>query len=130
VLERWPTGRTSARFPDAVEAGPGATAFVEDARADGERAWVESGAHEILLRTREGGGRLRLRAEGEGVLRVAGQTPLAIPAGGLEMDLPLEPIVHLQGRRGATETLWRQRLEVEAPDAVALRLRALDAEVR
>jgi hypothetical protein len=46
------------------------------------------------------------------------------------MDLPLEPIVHLQGRRGATETLWRQRLEVEAPDAIALRLRALDAAVR
>jgi hypothetical protein len=41
VLERWPTVRTSARFPDAVEAGPGATAFVEGAHVDGERAWVD-----------------------------------------------------------------------------------------
>ena len=56
--------------------------------------------------------------------------PLTIPAGGLEMDLPLEPVIRLQGRRGATETLWRQRLEVEARDAVALRLQALDPAVR
>jgi hypothetical protein len=46
------------------------------------------------------------------------------------MDLPLEPVIRLQGRRGATETLWRQRLEVEARDAVALRLQALDPAVR
>jgi hypothetical protein len=84
----------------------------------------------ILLRTREGGGTLRLRAEGRGVLRVAGQTPLTIPAGGLEVDLPLEPVTALQGRRGATETLWRQRLEVEAPDAIALRLGATGPAVR
>jgi hypothetical protein len=130
LLERWPTSRTSARFPDAIAVGEGAAAFVEGARVDGERAWIDPGGHEILLRTREGGGTLRLRAEGAGVVRVAGQTPLAIPAGGLEMDLPFEPIVHLQGRRGTTETLWRQRVEVEAPDAVAVRLRALEAEVR
>jgi len=130
VLERWPSARSGPRFPDAIPAGEGATAFVEHARVDGERAWVDPGAHAILLRTREGGGTLRLRAEGEGVLRVPGQMPLTIPAGGLEMDLPLEPVVHLQGRRGATETLWRQRLEVEAPDAVALRLRAPSPAVR
>jgi hypothetical protein len=130
VLERWPTGRTSARFPNAVEAGPGVIAFVEGAHVDGARAWIDPGAHEILLRTREGDGTLRVRAEGEGVLRVAGQTPLTIPAGGLEMDLPLEPVIRLQGRRGATETLWRQRLEVEAPEAIALRLSATGPEIR
>jgi hypothetical protein len=130
VLERWPTGRTSARFPDAVEAGPGVTAFVEEARVDGERAWIDPGEHAILLRTREGGGTLRLRAEGRGVLRVAGQTPLTIPAGGLELDLPFEPVAHLQGRRGATETLWRQRLEIEAPEAIAVRLSAPSPAVR
>jgi len=80
------------------------------------------------IRLRCGG--LELRAEGDGVLRVPGQMPLTIPAGGLEMDLSLEPVIHLQGRRGATETLWRQRLEVEAPDAVALRLRAPSPAVR
>jgi hypothetical protein len=46
------------------------------------------------------------------------------------MDLPLEPIVHLQGRRGATETLWRQRLEIEGPREIALRLRATGPEIR
>ena len=130
MLERWPSARSGPRFPDAIPAGEGATAFVEDARVDGERAWVDPGAHAILLRTRDGSGTLRLRAEGEGVLRVPGQMPLTIPAGGLEMDLPLEPVIRLQGRRGATETLWRQRLEVEARDAVALRLQALDPAVR
>jgi hypothetical protein len=130
LLERWPTGRTGPRFPDAVEVGPGATAFVEEARMEGERAWVDPGAHAILLRTRDGGGTLRLRAEGEGVLRVAGQPPLTIPGGGLEMDLSLPAVAHLQGRRGVTETLWRQRLEVEAPRAVALRLRVVDPAVR
>jgi hypothetical protein len=130
LLERWPSARSGPRFPDAISAGEGATAFVEDARVDGERAWIDPGGHEILVRTREGGGTLRVRAEGEGVLRVAGQTPLTIPAGGLEMDLSLEPVLHLQGRRGATETLWRQRLEVEAPDPVALRLSAPSPAVR
>jgi hypothetical protein len=130
LLERWPTGRAGPRFPDAVEVGPGATAFVEESRIDGERAWVDPGDHAILLRTRDGSGTLRLRAEGEGVLRVAGQPPLTIPAGGLEMDLSLPAVAHLQGRRGVTETLWRQRLEVEAPRAVALRLIARPDEVR
>ena len=130
VLERWPSARSGPRFPDAIPAGEGATAFVEDARVDGERAWVDPGEHAILLRTRDGSGTLRLRAEGEGVLRVAGQPPLTIPAGGLEMDLPLQAVVHLQGRRGVTETLWRQRLEVEAPGTVALRLRVVDSAIR
>jgi hypothetical protein len=130
VLERWPSARSGPRFPDAIPAGEGTTAFVEDARADGERAWVDPGTHAILLRTREGSGTLRLRAEGEGVLRVPGQMPLTIPAGGLDMDLPFEPVIRLQGRRGATETLWRQRLEVEAADAVVLRLSAPSLAVR
>ena len=99
VLERWPSNRTGARFPDAVAAGEGATAFVEDARVDGERAWVDPGAHTILLRTRDGAGTVRLQAEGEGVLRVAGRPPLPIPAGGLEMELALDHVVDLTGRR-------------------------------
>ena len=130
LLERWPTSRAGPRFPDAVDAGPGATAFVEDARVDGERAWVDPGEHAILLRTRDGSGTLRLRAEGEGLLRLAGRPPLPIPAAGLEVDLPLDAVAVLQGRRGVTETLWRQRIEVEAPGAVALGLKVLDAGLK
>jgi hypothetical protein len=122
VLERWPTARTSARFPGALEAGPGITAFLEGARVEGQRAWVEPGDHEILVRARETTGALRLRAEGEGVLRLHGRPPLTIPPSGLEVDLPVEPIATLEGRRGATETLGRQRFTLEGPRPVALRL--------
>jgi hypothetical protein len=130
VLERWPAGRQGPRFPDAVEIGPGATAFVEEARIDGERAWVAPGEHTILLRTRDGDGLLRIRAEGEGVLRVSGRPPLPIPRGGATVDLTLTPVASLQGRRGVGETLWRQRLEVEAAQPVALTLSAPPPEVR
>jgi hypothetical protein len=42
----------------------------------------------------------------------------------------LDTVVVLQGRRGVTETLWRQRIGVEAPGAVALGLKVLDAGLR
>ncbi len=64
------------------------------------------------------------------MLRLAGRPPLPIPAAGLEVDLPMDAVAVLQGRRGVTETLWRQRIGVEAPGAVALGLRVLDAGVR
>jgi hypothetical protein len=127
VLEKWPSARTAPRFPDAVEVGPGTTAFVEKARVEGGRAWVEPGAHVILLRTRDGEGILRLRAEGEGVLRLAGRPPLAIP---VEVDVPMETVAVLQGRRGVGETLWRQGVTVEGPRPVALTLRAPEKGVR
>jgi len=130
LLERWPAARAGPRFPDALEAAPGATAFVEDARVEGARAWLGPGEHAILLRTRDGSGMLRLRAEGEGVLRLAGRPPLPIPAAGLEVDLQMDAVAVLQGRRGVTETLWRQRIGVEAPDAVALGLKLVDAGLR
>ena len=129
-LERWPSARQAARFPDAMEIGPAATAFVEDARIDGERAWVGPGEHTILLRTRDGAGVLRLRAEGEGVLRLAGRPPLPIPRGGTTVDLALAPVAVLQGRRGVGETLWRQGIEVEGPGPIALALSAPPPEVR
>jgi len=64
------------------------------------------------------------------VLRLAGRPPLPIPAGGLEVDLPLDAVAVLQGRRGVTETLWRQRVSVEAPRSIALRLQVLEAGLR
>jgi len=121
ALERWPPARTAPRFPDAVEVAPGLTAFV-DGRVEGGRAWLDPGGHEILVRTREPPAALRARFEGEGVVRMAARPPLVIPAAGLELDLPLEVVTVLRGRRGASETLARQRLAVEARGPVALRL--------
>jgi hypothetical protein len=47
------------------------------------------------------------------------------------VDLAMDRLVELEGRRGVTETLRRQRLEVEGSREVALRLRALPGgEVR
>jgi hypothetical protein len=121
-LERWPGARRAPRFPDAIEVASGTTAFVEGARVEGDRAWIEPGEHALLLRARDGTGSLRLRAEGEGVLKVRGRPPLVIPAAGLGLDLAFEPVVTLDGRRGVTETLWRQRVTLDAPRPVALRL--------
>jgi hypothetical protein len=130
ILERWPAARGAARFPDAIEIAPGVTAFLEGARVDGARAWVDPGQHTVLLRTRDGDGRLRIRAEGDGVLRVAGRPPLSIARGGTTLDLTAAPLAALQGRRGVGETLWRQRIEVEAEGPIALLFSAAPPEVR
>jgi hypothetical protein len=130
VLERWPAARGRARFPDAIEIAPGATAFVGDARIEGARAWVEAGEHTVLLRARDGDGVLRIRAEGEGVLRLAGRPPLPISRGGTTLDVTLTPVAVLQGRRGVGETLWRQRIEVEAAQPIVLVLSAAPREFR
>jgi hypothetical protein len=126
VLERWPASRSRPRFPGALELAPGATAFVEDARVEGPRAWLDPGAHVVLVRAREDLGALRVRvAGGEGLLKARGHSPLRIPPAGLEVDLPLERVVTLEGRRGLRETLSRQRLEVEAGGPVAVELSAV-----
>ena len=130
LLERWPSPRASARFSDAVEVAPGVTAFVEGARVEGERAWLPPGEHVLLLRARDGGEVLRIRAEGEGVLTVRGRPPLVLSDAGLEVDVPLELVAALEGRRGVTETLWRQRLALEATRPVALRLALASVRVR
>ena len=54
------------------------------------------------------------------MLRIAGRPPLAIPRGGATVDLSLSPVAVLQGRRGVGETLWRERIEIEAAQPVAL----------
>ena len=121
ILERWPGPRTSVRFPDAVEAGPGATVFIEDARVEGDRAWVDAGRHRLLVRTRDEAAILRLRVEGEGLLRVRGRAPLVVTPAGLDADVPLQRVATLEGRRGVKETLWREDVELEAPGPLALR---------
>jgi hypothetical protein len=126
VLERWPSARTAPRFPGAVEVSPGITAFVEDARVEASGTWLDPGAHGVLVRAREDPGALRVRVAGaEGVLKTRGRAPLRIPAGGLEVDLPLERVVELEGRRGLRESLWSQRLDLDARGPVLVQLSAV-----
>jgi hypothetical protein len=63
-------------------------------------------------------------AEGQGVIDVPGRPPVSVGAGGEWAPLPLEPIVTLTGRRGVSETLYRQRVEIRASGPLALRLQA------
>ena len=97
-----------------------------DARVEGSATWLDPGAHGVLVRAREDPGSLRVRVAGaEGVLKARGRAPLRIPAGGLEVDLPLERITELEGRRGLRESLWAQRLDVEARSPVLVQLSAV-----
>jgi hypothetical protein len=80
----------------------------------------------VLVRAREDLGTLRVRVAGaEGLLKARGRPRLRISAGGLEVDLPLERVALLPGRRGLRETLSRQRLELEAAGPVLVQLSAL-----
>jgi hypothetical protein len=97
ALERWPSGRGAADFPDAVEIAPGVTAF-------GPR----DGA--VLVRSRAPLSSVRVRFSGEGPVRVAGVAPFVV-AGAADVDLPLVAVAHLTGRRGVEEWLYRQDVD-------------------
>ncbi|HUG53733.1 MAG TPA: hypothetical protein VMR21_09030, partial [Vicinamibacteria bacterium] len=77
-------------------------------------AWLEDGEHTVLVRSRDDVRALRVRLAGAGFLRIPGRPPLPIPAAGVELDLPLQPLIALEGRRGVKETLSRQRLVLDA----------------
>lgn len=122
VLERWPTGRGVARFPNAVEVRPGTTAFVSGASLDGGLIQAGDGPIELLVRSRTPLAQLTLLAEGRGRVFVPGRQALYVRPGGAWATVPLDPIVTLSGRRGVGETLYRQRLLVRADEPLALRL--------
>jgi hypothetical protein len=107
ALERWPTARRAAAFPDAVEVRSGVTVFTSDGR-------------DLLVRSREPLSGVRLRATGEGSVRIPGLPPFVVAAGGTEADVPLSPVAHLTGRRGVEEWLYRQRIEVDGPVVIAI----------
>ncbi len=121
LLERGPSARTVARFPEALAAGPAVVAYLEGARVDGDRAWV-SGPLDALVRSREPVPALRVRVEGAAIVRLPRRPPVSVETAGVEIDVPLEAVRTLVGRRGATETLSRLRLEVDAPSPVPIRL--------
>jgi hypothetical protein len=97
ALERWPSGRGAASFPDAVEIAPGATAF---GPRDGE----------VVVRSRQPMSSIRVRLSGEGPVRVAGVAPFVV-SGAADVDLPLVEVAHLAGRRGVEEWLYRQEVD-------------------
>jgi hypothetical protein len=125
LLERWPSAFRLARFPNAVEVRPGTTAFVSGA-AGVERGLLvaPNGSTRLLVRSRAPLRQLALLAEGRGVVQVRGRPPLSVAEGGGWGPLPLEPIVTLTGRRGVSETLYAQRIEVRASEPLLLRLQA------
>lgn len=122
VLERWPSAHGLARFPDAIELMPGTTAFV--AGASSERGLIHAGAGriELLVRSRRPLAQLTLLAEGQGTISMPGRALLPVSPGGAWAALPLEPIVKLSGRRGVSETLYRQRMEIRSDEPLVLRL--------
>jgi hypothetical protein len=125
LLERWPSSSRVARFPNALEVRPGTTAFASGA-ASVERGSLlaGNGATLLLVRSRAPLSQLALLAEGEGIIRMRGRPPLLVGPGGEWGALPLEPIVTLTGRRGVSETLYRQRIDVRASGPLLLRLQA------
>jgi hypothetical protein len=105
ALERWPAGRRAPAFGDAIEVRPGVTVFSRDGR-------------DLLVRSRDALSAVRIRATGDGTVRVPGLPPFVVAPGGTEADVPVSLAAHLAGRRGVEEWLYRQR--IEASDGVAI----------
>lgn len=125
-LERWPSDRRGARFPNAVELGPGAVAFVSGPGTL-EAGFFRSGGGKLELLVRsygEGLRAVRLTASGSGVLHQPAGPPLPLAVHGVTVELPLAPLRILTGRGGARETLSRSAFELVASDEVVVRLSA------
>ena len=92
LLERWPSTATAPRFGDAIEAGPGVTAFVSGpVTVREDEARLRPGTVEVLVRSAAPIESVRAVVGGEGRLQIHGRPPIvARPAGALG-DLPLEP---------------------------------------
>jgi hypothetical protein len=122
ALEAWPSPFRTPRFQDSVDLAPSAVAFIEGASVDNGEVRAGQGSVQLLVRSARPVPNLVLVAAGAGRLRVGGR-PLAIPESGtLRAEVELDPLVTLVGRRGASETLARQRLEIETSGIVHLRL--------
>jgi hypothetical protein len=106
ALERWPSARRTADFPDAVEIAPGVTAFLDD------------GA--VLVRAREHIATVGIRATGDGAVRVPGAAPFLASPEGTDADVPVLEIARLTGRRGVEERLYRQAIETSGAVSLAV----------
>jgi hypothetical protein len=76
-----------------------------------------SGDRDIIVRARQPLATVRVRATGEGTVRVRGLPPFVV-SGARDPDVPLVPVVRLTGRRGVEEWLYRQRIALEGDVAV------------
>jgi hypothetical protein len=84
-------------------------------------ARVRTGEVELLVRSRGPLPALTLIGEGSGSLRLPGRPPIGLSPRGTGVSLPLAPLVTLSGRRGVSETLYRQRIVLDSPGEVVLR---------
>ncbi|HEX6738458.1 MAG TPA: hypothetical protein VF310_09310, partial [Vicinamibacteria bacterium] len=122
VLERWPSPRTAPAFSDAIAAGPGVTVFPSGpVRVEDERVHA-SGDVDLLVRSREPLPALALLADGQGTLRLGHEPPVILRGRAVELQVPLEPVRTLTGRRGVGETLARATVQVETGSEVVLRV--------
>ena len=123
VLERWPSPFAVARFPNALELRPGTVAFVSGV-ASIERGRIEAagGAVEMLVRARTPMDGLAVWAAGDGEATVPGRAAVALSRQGVWLRAPLDVLASLSGRRGVTETLYRQRLVVKGHASLRLAL--------
>lgn len=124
VLERWPSAYGGPRFRDAIELRPGTVAFVAGSGEVERGALVQAGngVLELLVRSRVPLAQLTLIAQGDGRVRVPRRPDILAERAGAWAALPLEPLARLSGRRGVTENLYRQRLEVRGDGPLFLRL--------
>ena len=125
LLERWPSTRDTPRFRDALDLGGGTAVFVSGASVREDFARVQPGEVDLLVRSRAPLRALAVTVEGEGRLRLSGRAPLPLSPRGITVELPLDPLVTLAGRRGVDETLYRQRVQVDDPKGAVLRFRSV-----
>jgi hypothetical protein len=105
-LERWPSGRRGPAFAGAADLGPGVTAFVRGT--------------DIIVRARAPIATVRIRATGHGAVRAPGVAPFVVAPGGTEADVPAGDAIHLTGRRGVEEWLYRPRIGADGRVAIAI----------
>ena len=126
VLERWPVSPRRARFGEAIDLGQGATAFVDGAgEVAGDHVRARPGAVRLLVRSSVPLAGLEIQAEGQGLVQASGVPARLLPGRALTFDLPLQTVGAFTGRRGAQETFYAQRLEIDRAGELVLRLRAL-----
>jgi hypothetical protein len=122
LLERWPSGRTSPRFADALRLPREAALFLSGAtRWDESALRAPAGSVDVLLRSAEPLDAAAVLIGGDGFVSAPGLAPMALRPSGVIVNLPLTHLMTLTGRRGVRETLQRTTLAVDAPTGVVVR---------